>query len=116
MATPMMIRTRMLKGTALRLCVPIGMAVVMAGVLLYSVVRAGAGQASRVVIFQAPMADQTVIQPAMTATRAQVGMGGTCSSRGPPPGPIVVPPAGGRLELVHGDPDHEALAVHEVRP
>jgi len=39
------------------------------------------------------MADQTVIQPAMTVTRAQVGMGGMCSSRGPPPDPIVVPPA-----------------------
>ena len=29
-------------------------------------------------IFQAPMADQTVIQPTMTVTRAQVGMGGMC--------------------------------------
>ncbi len=35
------------------------------------------------VIFQAPMADQTAIQPAMTVTRAQVGMGGMCSSCGP---------------------------------
>ena len=35
------------------------------------------------VIFQAPMADQTAIQPAMTVTRAQVGMGDMCSSCGP---------------------------------
>src|SRR5208282_6172265 len=50
------------------------------------------GHASRVVIFQAPMADQQMIQPAMTEIIAQVGMGGICSAP-PPPGPIRVPPA-----------------------
>lgn len=33
-------------------------------------------QASRMAIFQAPMASQPRIQPAMTAAMAQVGMGG----------------------------------------
>jgi hypothetical protein len=51
-----------------------------------------ADQASRVVIFQAPMADQPIIQPAMTVIIAQVGMGGRCS-KPPPPGPTWVPPA-----------------------
>ncbi len=49
-------------------------------------------QASRVAIFQAPMIHQPTIQPAMTVIMAQVGIGGRCSSCGPPPGPIVVPP------------------------
>ncbi len=42
-------------------------------------------------IFQAPMADQPMIQPAMTVIIAQVGMGGMCSAPGP--GPMWVPPA-----------------------
>jgi hypothetical protein len=42
-------------------------------------IRRGCCQASRVVIFQAPMASQPRIQPAMTAAIAQVGMGGSAA-------------------------------------
>jgi hypothetical protein len=52
-----------------------------------------ADQASRVVIFQAPMADQPMIQPAMTVIIARVVMDGSCSKPLPPPGPTRVPPA-----------------------
>src|SRR6202044_449563 len=51
----------------------------------------GAGQASRVAIFQAPMTDQPMIQPAMTVIIAQVGIGGRGSIPGA--GPTGVPPA-----------------------
>ena len=47
--------------------------------------------ASRVAIFQAPMAAQPTIQHAMTVIIAQVGIGGRCTT--PPVGPTVAPPA-----------------------
>jgi hypothetical protein len=70
-----------------------------------------ADQASRVVIFQAPMADQPMIRPARTVITARVGMGGMCSSRGL----AACPDRGacgqrGWFQLVHDTAD-EALAA-----
>jgi hypothetical protein len=71
-------------------------------------------QASRVVIFQAPMASQPPIQPTMTAVTAHGGHGRNHEANAAGRTDMGASREHRRLQLVHRDPDDEPLLAPAV--